>query len=616
MLSEILVAKSSAYPEPLQAAQLLLQASAAVSRLSVVSALLTERAAHCFLKAYQDRKYVLHTVIAGYKYSNCGPVTVNHSAICFATAMILHDDRKWGTLKTKLLQCLANKFKFSNGINGAKIALLLYLKILNEVSSKKASCHGNEALLDAVNAFHILLNELNWGSRLIISDAWVNSSVLRILNDHTPLIKDNVSPVAYDRNDPMAINSALKKEDYNNVIIQNLNLPELGLQSVVLMVSLNGSGYTAPFTESIETSKIHYQIELSKKYLSIEQNLEIENSTNNASAEELLTLCAERFIAAESEIQSEMKSNSMAKYSGGARIPLGEQVVIRIHVLNPLPIELSLKNLMVNMDNNESFKSHALNVVIPSGETRVVSLTSTPTQLGKFKVSNTSWELSNKIKVVQSITKNGPLLQRTVSQRANRERGVDTSLEFLIVPPRPLLRVEMAKNIEKSEVLKGQIIDTIITLENEGADEARDIDLLFNYAVCTIESSISVHSKLEKDTNQIISNPNIELLPFVGQSCSAVSLPRDLVIHPGHVAKLHVWLRLSDIGNQSVSVLVSYGGGSSSSSLSKIDQVRTSFTSFEVYVVNCLSPKISSLICVLHVGQCSSIARHHDEFVA
>mmetsp|Transcript_14452 Transcript_14452/g.21723 ORF Transcript_14452/g.21723 Transcript_14452/m.21723 type:complete len:1460 (-) Transcript_14452:198-4577(-) len=576
ILSEILTANAS-NKSPLEAVQVLLQAAGSVSRLPMLSALLTERAAQYCLPARQDRKYSLHVVLAGHKFNSCGvPAAVSHASVCFAAAMVLHDPGAWGTVKSRLWRALADKLKRSGSADGARKALLLLLQILSAVSSNGKTYSGTVALVDAVNVYHELIHESFWGN-MSIPSGWEDVCTRDILldktqyTDQTPRTRDCKVDLetAVDLIDSNS--SCSPPIDSGLTVVEDLRIPEVFMPSVVLMVPLNGSACAVPHGTY---SSLHSKIDLLKSLLEVEKSLE-KSFSSVAEDDLLLQTCAERFIltnmSARSDNSRSLGTHALGGSSKGLMIPLGEKVIIQMHINNPLPVELSLKDFKIIMNSPDCFDVTGVDVVLPSGASKVLTLYATPLNLGSFHVEGVSWYLGDKVKVVQHIRKEGPLLQKTLSQRAVRERGQDRSLMFNIVETCPSIQVEIGESINNTEILSGEVINTTIVLHNEGGADGKDIDLIFNYPV----SAVELYNESEGDESE-----SVQFLPFFGQSCTAVHLPAGIEVRPGDSVTLRAWVRLQDPGIQEIQVLASYKSKSSERS-----STRMSFSSFQVTVL-------------------------------
>jgi hypothetical protein len=260
-------------------------------------------------------------------------------------------------------------------------------------------------------------------------------------------------------------------------------------------------------------------------------------------------------------------------------IPLGERVMLQLKFFNPLPVDLSLRDLQIILNIPESFDVIGTDITIPSGTTKDVTLVATPLSLGTFRIESTSWYLGTRVQIIQHIRKKGLLLQKTLTQRAHHQRSPDTSLTFNVIETCPLLRLDIGKEIENVEVLNGEIIRTTLSIVNEGSAAAKNIELIFNYPIGALElfhvSKDSSDINYDSDTTK-----TVRFLPFIGQSCTAVRIPNDISLRSGGSIQLRVWVRCQDIGKLEISLLASY-----QSALSDRVSPRTSYSSFNVTVL-------------------------------
>jgi hypothetical protein len=139
------------------------------------------------------------------------------------------------------------------------------------------------------------------------------------------------------------------------------------------------------------------------------------------------------------------------------------------------------------------------------------------------------------------LKKEGPLLQKTLSNRLNRERGEDKSLCFEIVPPHALLNISFEGL--SPEVLLGQFLRTTLLIRNEGAAPA-----------CNIYIKISQPSFVFFDGE----SNDTKILDFFGKSSTIVKLDSATVVEPGEELRYEAWLRITKQGLQTISLLVSY----------------------------------------------------------
>lgn len=563
----------------------MLQAAGTVSKLPMLSALMTEKAAHYCIMARQDRKYSLHVVLSGHKYISCGISSAeNHASVCFAAAMVIHDAGVWGTVKSRLWRTLADKLKRTGTAEGTRKSLLLLLQILNAASSDGKTYSGNVALVDAVNVYHELIHDESW-CNLHIPRGWDTMTTRDVLLDDRPFnLSEPKTSHAIDLENAVDLideNRGVKDSTHNGAIptttvIEDLRIPEVFMDSVVLMVHLNGSASAVPHGTF---SPIHAKMDLLKSLLEVEKSLELLKG-QSVSEEMLLESCAEKFVFADMALRNGSESNrygnvgSMGNSGNLALcIPLGESVVVQMTILNPLPVELSLRDFKIEMDVPESFETLGVDILLPSGSSKTISLVAMPLSVGTFRVASASWFLGDNIKIVQHINKKGPMQQKTLAQRAARERGPDTSLIFNIVQKAPSIRIELLENIINNDVLCGEIIKTTISLRNDGGMTARHIDVIFSHSVSAVEMiDAHQHSRVDHSPTHFI--------PFFGNSCTAIHLPPETIIPPGKHIKLHVYMRLTEVGKQEISLLTAY-------KTSVEDKTsRHSVTSFQVIVAN------------------------------
>jgi hypothetical protein len=246
-------------------------------------------------------------------------------------------------------------------------------------------------------------------------------------------------------------------------------------------------------------------------------------------------------------------TNNKSKRSDAAgtstlRVPVGEPLLLRGRLTNKLPLDLTLTNLRLQMKPLDAFSVDPAEVILSSNEAVDIVLSAIPNKLGRYHAEYMRWNLSEYLSIKHPLRRPGPLLHKTLKQRAHRERGEDKSLHFEVVRPHALLHITLQGISE--EVLQGQILRIHINLRNEGAAPAAEIYLKLShpcFAVC-LDSSLTAAS----------SGGAGQILPPWGQSSTIVRLPSGVVIAPGEEFKLTAWLQLNVPGKQTVSLLASY----------------------------------------------------------
>jgi hypothetical protein len=621
IMSEILTSNPHSQ-SPLDAAHILLQASNYTQKsMPLVSALLIEKASYCYLRAGQDRKFSLQIVLSGQRFQSLG-LTVRdginqwsqncnkHSCVCFAVAMVFHDRGKWGTIKSRLWRSMADKLRsvspsdasmsLTDGSSGddalvgnnAKQALLFLLHILHAVSPTDDTYSGSVALLDAVNAYDELIHEDVW-SGVNVTQGWEKTTTREILLNETSRAFQQLK------------NPDLKIEKGALTVIEDLCIPEIITSSVVIMTPLNGNSLLVPHgskggaQQAVNqlTSQLQVEFALEKEQNVIKINkslLKNDNGSVDGAAAGVTTHFETNPLLIESWADKYLEAKFSKQPTGRMSqifasniftIPINEEVIVAMTISNTLPVELVLKDFKIILQeqnqsggqNSEtscstgSFEVSGIDIVLPSGANKDLRLKVKPKQSGTFVIIGASYILGDKIQVIQHIVKPGPLLLRTQKQRTERQRAEDETLLLKVIEPSPCLCVTVNGGKPFDNILCGEIFQTDIEFRNEGNAPATDILFNFNYPIGAV--------KFENED---------KFLPFFGQSCTAMRLPRTAVIQAGESVHLKAWFRLCDSGKREISMLVSYQKPDAKSS-------RTSFTRFDVSV----SPAISTSMSIV-----------------
>ncbi len=510
---------------PLESARILLQASSSLAKYPLLSSLLIERSAVFYLQAYQVRKYVFHSVLAGTKYYKCGANPSIHATVCFAAAMLMMEKSNWGDMKVKLLRFLAQEF-LSRTREGAQKSLIFILKTLYSVVSETKDVQYNSCLADAVNVLNNIIADNTWGI-IHVRENWMNCTFRDIVEGKLPLGAVDIT-----------------KEDISKskAVVCGLAVPEVDMESVTILELVNG--YNLHDMQHF-TSDIRYDRDLQQILLDVEKQwiassaaaASAGNSTNEEKSLEELLYRAER------EYRNNMKNKSKSDLPlDPVKIPMYENVLVQLKMTNKLPTELQLKNVQLDTNNNDHFSIVNEELTLTSECARNVILKLIPKQSGRYEVESVRWSLSNHFSVIQPIHKKGPLLQRTMAQRANNERGKDRSLVFEVIDARPLITLHI-EGIS-SEVLQGQLLQAHVTLTNEGSATAKNIFLKLN-------EPIMVFYLVEESV------PGGKMLNFCGNSSTVIHL-QDIVIAPNETLQLEAWIRFVNTGDQKLSLLASY----------------------------------------------------------
>ena len=150
-----------------------------------------------------------------------------------------------------------------------------------------------------------------------------------------------------------------------------------------------------------------------------------------------------------------------------------------------------------------------------------------------------------------------------------RQKGENKSLFFQIIPAHPLLKLTIngiksdTDKIPEIQLLPGQIMKSILIIKNEGAAPAMNVALKFSHPNFVL-SFLPKEDKMKKSIN------NLNLVPFYGQSCTVLKLNKsskiddknadeeNLIILPGEEVRYGFYLKMVELGSQTVSILTSY----------------------------------------------------------
>lgn len=525
---------NAAYKSPLESAQYLLLAAASVSKLPLLSSLFTERAAMFFLRAGQERKYTLNLVLAGYKYNQCIlPSASNHAAVCFATALLFYEGGHWGSIRVRLMRLLADELLKRNK-EQARRAFLLLLKIVTTAANAGKIHIGKNAFADAVAVYQLLMRGGPWcGMKL--QDSWRSLSTYQLLLSSIPMTEINPStPMSYDI-------EANVDDSCNYTLVENLSLPLIDMTSIMMMEPINGTAHLVPFnSNAVELKQLEYMTLL----------LGFESLAESAITDFALSTYATQKLQVENSFYNRNESRNN-KNDRIFSLPLGEEIILRFTIRNSFPIDIAMHKLRLTLEKNDSFLIKDTNVVATANSSMEICLTVKPTIPGTFRILSADWELSPALHVTHALNKPGPLLQRTLQQRAHKERGTDMSTTFTVTTPMPLLY--MSLNSPPSTVLAGEIFLVEVMLDNQGDATACAIDIMLSHP-CFVIEHVDASGEMKKHVPT-------SFLPYTGYSQTVVQLPRTVSVTPGDSIKLSMWMRLTEAGPQNISILSSYACG-------------------------------------------------------
>ena len=567
MLAAEMYVSHQATRAPLDAAQFLLQAASSVPKFPLLCGLLTERAATYFLQAGYIRKYAFHEVLAGYKLFSCGSRPQKHAAMCFSAAMLVFDKGNWGDAKSKLAKSLAENLKERDG-DAKQRSLLLLLRVLGVVINDKTYVGGRESMNDAILALKELMGDGPWGT-ITVGENWSKATI------HQSLL----GPVPVEQN------------SRNTTEICGLMIPEIDMKSLTLLQPHNGlSCNIDKKTDLSLIEELLMMLEIEKKWVKEQELLHQTGELSHLLNGQIL---ADSFAEAEQEFQSKFSKGKEVQF---IRVPLGERIILKTVLKNKLPIDLSLKNVRLEINSSDSFKVENVSLELPSGTTKSIKLYAEPMSIGTYKADFISWNLSNVLTLRQPLLKEGKLLQKTLEQRMNRVRGENTTMKFEVVEAHPNLHI-LFEGLS-SEVLQGQLLRATLLLRNEGAASACDIHLKLSQPCFVFY--IDQNSNPNPDLTL-----NAGLVPPWGLSSTVVQLPPNTVVKPGEELRLCAWLHISVGGIQHISVISSYSAlrnDGTTQTFGPSNKRRSSFVAVETNVL----PSVNMSLKIIHRASSTS----------
>ena len=511
-----------------------------MSKLPLLCALLTERAAGFFAQAGQHRKYCFQEVLAGHKFHFCGNRAVRHAIVCFAIAMLFHDDGQWNTIKAKLARALADELRGTE-LYASRRALLLLLKTLGggsaRVSRKAPMLEWSRvnvlSVQDAVSSMRELSAGGPWGS-LRVRDGWQDKSTLQLLLEDLPV------DVADNSQSPLEV--------------VGLDVPEVIRSSTVILLPLDAlSGVTLLTRDKSDSvALVRY---LAATLLAEKEHLSQSSYQPNPRQSMTSTLIprslAERLVDCESLLSEDVLGKNRIGCSVSSmsnKLCLGESLQVLIELRNPLSVGITLMDMKLELDMQECFDLQAVEFHVAAYSTQTVILSATPKAVGKFRVVGTTWSLGW-VRIRQPLRKNGILLQKTLAQRHNRERAEDTSLSFMVEPSHALLHLSLGGI--PADIIQGQISAGYLELRNIGGAPACDVEIKFSHPCF-------VASLEENQTESDVTNSSSRALPWIGESATVFRLPSDTILTAGASLRMRLEVRLENTGKTQLGVLVAY----------------------------------------------------------
>jgi hypothetical protein len=440
------------------------------------------------------------------------------------------------------------------------------LKMLSAVLDENNDVGNKSSLMDAVTVYNEIVDEGAWGS-ILIGEGWRSCLTRQVLLGSLPIGPMNILANDIYKNRSEVVGLAIPGVDSNTTCILN---PLNGIESVVMGTSGSSNSQASSIAEEMRV-----MLELERQWVE-EQRVQQQSGSVLDSEQRSLS---DKIAEAELDL-FRLKASGRQVDRGPTvtvRVPLGEEISVRLKLSNKLPVDLQLTRVSLVIEPQEQFRSAEVDLLLAPESTSELVLTASPSKTGKYNVDSARWNLSDFFSVRQPLRRDGPLLQRTLDQRVNRNRGADKSMEFEVVAAHPLLKVSFEGL--SAEVLQGQLLKSVLVLRNEGAATACDIFIKFSQPSFVLYST-------EPDDSSASSSSSSRLLPFHGKSSTLVRLAEGVSIAPGAELRFDAWLRITKPGLQTISLLASYKAlreDGAKECFGPGTQCRTSFVSIQVF---------------------------------
>ena len=483
--------------------------------LPLTTALLTERAAHCFAQSKLFRKYVSNLYAATHHLVSVPPeicpAAREQALAMLCTVASLCTAENWTLLEIASAFRMVTIMRGKEGEASPRVLLLLLYILQRQKSSAYRACKSSSA--DGNAALDAMLSPSYTTLPLMISLIWTSLSLINLLRDDTP-ISDIPSGQCLE--------------------IEGLELPAIDMSRIKLLVPMNGM-QNAVTPESLRIGSDNEAIEnyLQSAYLfEHEFNLMRQFGTQS-------TPIKEAYIEQLSSLESELvNGGSLSSYRlhRTNEYSLDEPIHVDLSIRNPLSTALTLEHiqLLLRTENCEDAvlivdakTSNEEKLQIESRAVRRMGLSITPPHEGRFVLSAIQWRLNGGPLLVNRISKPGALQHDTMLQRSQRSRSADESLSFQVTSGLPLLRVWIEGLPVSYSVLDGEVLQVTIRIENQALLPVHELLIKIQNA-----SAIIILS------DDCILEPN-------GPSLTIIELPKNLSISPGESFVLRAVFRFS-----------------------------------------------------------------------
>jgi hypothetical protein len=445
--------------------------ASSVSPFPLVTALLLEKAGSCFAQAKMYRKYAMYTSIAAQSFQQCRHVAGarGHALVLYAAACCVSSLDGWTSLEKVALDAILQLLR-EGGSELARLLLLhLYMLRRNVLAASINDIKSNQQRLassdtTSSNALSMIFAEMVSYSGAKVLSEWNQLGIIGLLQGALPIT-------------PLCPNDG----DHDIIDIEELGLPLFNMDQLSLTVAANGNDFlivTDPL--NLVVDPVYKHLKKAFLMLELEDSLLLENS-NGISQMPIQSLFISKLI----EYEASANSNTYQIFPFN-KYGLGEQVHLRIELLNPFAFELTLTEMQIvlrDCTHDRLITEYSLckDIHMRPHELVVVDLCVAPTCQGSFVMHglqwlmNLPWSTGGRLRIRNTIQKRGFLKQKSLHERSARMRAEDSSMAFKVIDNCPLLTLRLTGI--KDHVFDGEIIHVDVTIRNQGLLPAESLVL-------------------------------------------------------------------------------------------------------------------------------------------
>lgn len=495
----------------------------------IANAMLTEKAGWYFLRLGQFRRFAFHEVLAARTYQTAGKDAENYAVRCYSVAMLEYEAGQWGNIKAHLNHNLAQRMITLQQPDKALLFLLRLLCTAGEARNSRAAT-------EVLQQLHDLCNREQFGNNVDVLPDWKRLSTKEVLETEL-----SISTATHN----VGAGSVAGNGSDILITIPALSIPEVSDDTVEILRTVNGPITLLPGRHDIDDGPM---LRLRKlRQIEIQHSGTVTKNSLLALGKAWLKVPAQPVAKASGTsgeleesppgVEWDLDSSSPSKTERAPTrvFSVGEPIVVRMQLFNTLGVDLELDDLKLRVTVDGQLTAdpavvelEAIHLFMRAGNPCDITLRVTPLRVGHLQIVGLVWKLNGQVRVTHTFEKKGPLLQRTLQQRALHQRAQDTSLQVQVIQEQAQLSLQM-EGIYGEALLSGEVYPFRLHFTNHGRAPASQISCKFSQPWIVLSRSTE--------------SPATEFLPFTGPSGTICALPAEVTIQPGESHVVEGWLR-------------------------------------------------------------------------